>query len=178
MAHVNATFEIVKHNLVGYINPDDCPYERFKPWIRFLNEHSLISSAVSLEALLKIGPLRVMYTTSVVSNDLTSFSFMFNGSQHVVNKSTLSNVLDFPTEDFEPLPTEAELTQFFTGIHYHGVVDLKSLSKKNLMQEWDAFFDTISKVFVNSQRGNFHLLTSTLQQIGYAVAHNRKIDFA
>ena len=39
-------FQIVKHNHVGYFNPDNCDVEKFKPWIRFLNEHSIVSPVI------------------------------------------------------------------------------------------------------------------------------------
>lgn len=50
MADVN--FEIVKHNFVGFFNPESCSIERFRPWIQFLNEHPVISHAITLDASL------------------------------------------------------------------------------------------------------------------------------
>lgn len=146
-------FEIVKHNLVGYINPDDCAYDRFKPWIQFLNEHSLIRTAITLDAPLKVRPLRVMCTTAVVSQDLRSFSFALNDSWFEVNETTLRTVLNLPMDNFVASPSNTELLNFFTGIRYNGRIDLSNLRRKNLVQEWDAFFDTLSKVFTNSKKG-------------------------
>lgn len=68
-------FDIVKHNLVGFFEPEECMVDKFKPWIRFLNEHSFISSALSLDAPLKIEPLRLMCTTAIISEATNSFTF-------------------------------------------------------------------------------------------------------
>ena len=38
---------------------------------------------------------------------------------------------------------------FFSNINYQGVVYLTKLSKSNLVNEWDCFFDTPAKLFAN-----------------------------
>jgi hypothetical protein len=75
-------FELIKHNFVGFFDPEDCSVEKFKPWIQFLNEHSFINSAMSLDAPLKIEPLRLIYTTAVVSETTNSFSFSVQNNQY------------------------------------------------------------------------------------------------
>ena len=50
-------FEIVKNNFVGYFDPPKCSVDKFRSWIRFLNEHSLIQDVLYLNTPLKMDPL-------------------------------------------------------------------------------------------------------------------------
>ena len=51
-------FEIVANNYLGFVDPVlNCSVARFRPWIQFLNGHSIISSDISRNAPLKIEPL-------------------------------------------------------------------------------------------------------------------------
>ena len=52
-----ANFDIVKHNFVGYFDPEDFSVEKFRPWIHFLNEHSIVRDAFTMNASLKVNPL-------------------------------------------------------------------------------------------------------------------------
>ena len=46
-------FEIIKNNFVGFFEPTNCSVAKFRPWIQFLNEHSLVHDSLSLNAPLK-----------------------------------------------------------------------------------------------------------------------------
>ena len=108
--------------------------------------------------------------------DSKSFSFSVADTQYVVDDSVINRALNFPTDNFVELPTDNDITDFFTAIHYQEVINLPKMSKSFLVSEWDIFFDTLSKVFANSTKSNFHIITSTLQQIGLAVAFNQRIN--
>ena len=128
-------FEIVKNNFVGYFNPADCSVEKFRPWIEFLNDHSIIRGAISLNPPLKTVPLRHIYTTAVVSNDSKLFSFIIEGTPYVVNDTVINQALNLPTDNFVDPPTEDILTKNFTDIKYQGAVDLPRMNKKYLVNE-------------------------------------------
>ena len=113
-------FQIVKHNHVGYFNPDNCNVEKFKPWIRFLNEHSIVSPAIISNVQLNLDLLRLIFSTSTVAADSKSFSFTVADSQYVVDDSVINRALNFPIDNFVELPTDNEISNFFTSIHYRG----------------------------------------------------------
>ena len=128
-------FQIVKHNHVGYFNPDNCDVEKFKPWIRFLNEHSIVSPAITLNVQLNLDLLRLISTTSIMAADSKSFSFTVADTQYVVDDSVINRALNFPTDNFVELPTDNEITNFFTAIHYQEVINLPKMSKSFLVSE-------------------------------------------
>ena len=79
-------FEIIKNNFVGFFEPTNCSVAKFRPWIQFLNEHSLVSDALSLNAPLKSNLLRLVCTQSVISNEL-SLSLLEVLSIRLTNRS-------------------------------------------------------------------------------------------
>ena len=169
-------FEIIKNNFVGFFKPANCSVAKFRPWIRFLNEHSLVSDSLSLNAPLKTDLLRLVCTRSVISNEV--ITFIIGDTQYWVDESVVRAALNFPADNLVGLSTDQELVSFFTDIHYQGPVDLTRLSKSLLVDEWSSLFDTLIKVFANCTKTNFSNIPSLLQYIGYAVAYNRRINFA
>ena len=171
-----ANFEIVQHNFVGSFNPSHCNVEKFRPWIKFLNEDTIVSSNFSLNPRLKTQVLNLICSTAIVSPNFKKFSFTVNGTQYSVDESILNECLNLPTDNFVELPTEPQLSQFFRDIGFRGELNLNKLSKSDLVPEWDLFFDTLSKVFGNCNKKSFHWLPNSLQCIGFAVAHNWRIN--
>ena len=169
-------FEIIKNNFVGFFEPTNCSVAKFRPWIQFLNEHSLVSDALSLNAPLKSNLLRLVCTQSVISNEV--ITFVVGGTQYRVDESVVRTALNFPADNLVGLPTDQELVSFFNDIHYQGPVDLTRLSKSLFVDEWSSFFDTLIKVFANCTKTSFSNIPSLLQYIGFAVAYNRRINFA
>ena len=80
-------FEIIKNNFVGFFEPTKCSVAKFRPWIQFLNEHSLVSDALSLNAPLKSNLLRLVCTQSVISNEV--ITFVVGGTQYRVDESVI-----------------------------------------------------------------------------------------
>lgn len=169
-------FHLVKHNFVSHFDPEKCSSERIRPWIRFLNEHSLIRDAISRDAPLKTEPLWLMCSTFALSPDTRSFSFKVGETSYVVNESILNTVLNLPNSDFVDPPLEVVMTRFFNDIHYRSAIDLSKMSKKFLVAEWDYFFDIISKAFSNSTKTGFHSISSLIQRIGFAIVYNQRIN--
>ena len=169
-------FEIIKNNFVGFFEPANCSVAKFRPWIQFLNEHSLVSDALSLNAPLKTDLLKLVCTRSGISNEF--ITFIVGDTQYRVDESVVRTALNFPADNLVGLPTDQELDSFFTDIHYQGPVDLTKLSKSLLVDGWSCFFDTLIKVFANCTKTSFSNISSLLQYIGFAVANNRRINFA
>lgn len=172
-------FEIAKTNLIEYFNPANCSMEQFRLWIRFLNEHSLVRTAITLNTPLKVDALRALYTSSWNSfvENLVRFTFKIGQNEYTVDENDVNRILGFPTKDFEPLPTVPEIINFFQFIEYQGEINLVKMSKAQLVSEWDYVFDTLAKDFSPTTKRNFNNISSLLQHIGYAVAHNTKINF-
>ena len=176
MANVNEMFEITKNKYNGYFNPDDCPVDRYKPWIQFLNEHSLVSYAITESPPLITEPLRLMCTTATVAKNKRSFSFVIQGTTYTCTSRTISEALHLPLDNLEPLPSVNDLIQFFTDLHYQSNINLTKMFKTNLVREWDLIFDTLAKVFSNCTQNSFQNIPSILQHIAYAITYNRRID--
>ena len=174
---MESTFEIIPTNYVGFSDPEKCSVERLKPWIRFLNEHPLMGISITRDVPLKIEPLRILCSTAVVPKDNCSFSFQIQGTTYTVNPRIINEALGFPTENFQFPPTPTELTQFFTNIRYQEEINLNRLKKSGLVQEWDLYFDTLSKVFGNCTRKNYNIIPSSIQFLGFCLAYNRCINF-
>ena len=173
---MDGNFKIIKNNFVGFFEPANCLVAKFRPWIQFLNEHSLIHDALSLNAPLKTDLLRLVCTRYVISNEV--ITFIVGDTQYRVDELVVRIALNFPADNLVGLPTDEDLVSFFADIHYQGPLDLTKLSKSLLVDEWSCFFDTLIKVFANCTKTNFSNIPSLLQYIGFAVANNRRINFA
>ena len=68
-----ANFEIIKNNFVGFFEPANCSDAKFRPWIQFVNEHSIVRDSLSLNAPLKVDFLRLVCTCSVISAEFVTF---------------------------------------------------------------------------------------------------------
>ncbi|KAK1387455.1 hypothetical protein POM88_015633 [Heracleum sosnowskyi] len=175
---MDPNFELVLNNYVGYFDPSKCKVERFKPWIRFLNSETCVSHAICASALLKIDPLRFLCSSVVIAEDSKSFTFNILNQQYTVTLELFCDVLQFPKDRFDPLPSDDELSQFFVNIHYQGPLQMVKLSKSFLVRECDLFFDTIARVFGNCTKTNFHGITSLNQYIAYAIVFGRRLNFS
>uniref|UniRef100_A0A166CZM5 Aminotransferase-like plant mobile domain-containing protein n=1 Tax=Daucus carota subsp. sativus TaxID=79200 RepID=A0A166CZM5_DAUCS len=173
------TFTLAQTNYHGYFNPADCPVERFKPWIRFLNEQCFASTAITADVELQLDPLRDYYSTlfnsTLVDNPRVTGTIRNKNIQ--ITADDVNRILGFPRENFEEVPTKDELIQFFQTIQYQGVIKLSKMLKNKLVPEWDYFFNTMAKVFAPTTSKSFNNITSLLQIIGFCITHNRRINF-
>lgn len=85
-------FELIKHNFLGYFNPNDCSAERLRPWIRFLNGHPIVGSSICLNTPLKTLPLFRMCSSAVVSPDKRSFTFTIDETSYLVDETIFKTV--------------------------------------------------------------------------------------
>ncbi|KAK1400955.1 hypothetical protein POM88_000560 [Heracleum sosnowskyi] len=120
----------------------------------------------------------MLCSSDVIAEDSKSFSFNILNQQYTVTFELFCDVLHFPKDRFDPLPSDDELSQFFVNIHYQGPFQMVKLSKSFVVREWDLFFDTIARVFGNCTKTNFHCITSLNQYIAYAIVFGRILNFA
>ena len=125
-----------------------------------MNEHSIVRDAFSLNAPLKVNPLRLVCINSVVENEV--LTFRVQNQQYQIDESVVTRALNLPTDNFSALPSDQELLTFFQNINYQGQIDLTRLSKSNLVSEWDCFFDSLVKAFANCTKTSFHNISSRL----------------
>ncbi|KAK1403702.1 hypothetical protein POM88_003307 [Heracleum sosnowskyi] len=99
------------------------------------------------------------YAGSVVDRKSISGSCQFLGlslspfsTQYTIIEDLFCEVFQLPRDNFDRIPSNVELIQFFNSIHYQGPLELPKLSKANLVCECDVFFDTLAKVFSNFRR--------------------------
>ncbi|KAK1364987.1 hypothetical protein POM88_040548 [Heracleum sosnowskyi] len=169
-------FEVVKNNYIGYFDPVKCPFDRFRPWIQFLNSQCCVSRAICLSVDLKIEPLRLLCSNAVISDDLNSISFTIEYTQYTITEGLFCEVFQLPRDNFDRTPSDIELIQFFNRIHYQGPLELPKLSNANLVCEWDILFDTLAKVFSNCTKSNFQNIPSLLQYIVYDIVFNVRLN--
>ena len=109
-----ANFEIIKNNFVGFFELANCSVAKFRPWIQFLNEHSIVRDALSLNAPLKIDLIRLVCTRSVISNEVVTF--IFGDTQYQVDESAVRTALNFQADNLVGLPSDQQLVSFFIDI--------------------------------------------------------------
>ena len=104
-----ANFDIVKHTFVGYFDLENCSVEKFRHWIR--NEHSIVRDAFTMNAPLKVNPLRMVYISSDIANEV--LTFRVQDHQYQIDESVIVRALNLPTDNFVFLPTNEQLYSFF-----------------------------------------------------------------
>ncbi|KAK1396442.1 hypothetical protein POM88_006305 [Heracleum sosnowskyi] len=119
----------------------------------------------------------MLCSSAVIAENSKSFTFNILNQQYTVTFELFCDVLHFPKDMFDPLPTDDELSQFFVNIHYQGPFQMVKLSKSFVVREWDLFYDTIARVFGNCTKTNFHCITSLNQYIAYAIVFGRRLNF-
>ena len=107
-----------------------------------------------------------------------SFTFMIHERSITVTEHDLNRILQFPTDNFAPDPTDEEISQFFQLIRLQQVdFSHGELYKYNLPRHWNFFFGTLLNVFLPRKRLGTDSITESIRKIGFAVAHNREINF-
>lgn len=92
--------------------------EQFDLWVRFLNNHSLILTALTANTPLNVYLLRHVYTTTITasSDNVLGFTVVIRGKTVRVTRQDLSKFLELPIEDFDHVTNDAELNAFFYEI--------------------------------------------------------------
>ena len=118
---------------------------------QFLNEQSLIRHALTNRTILNYDALRELYVTPHDTSDTNqeSFSFMIRERSITVMEHVVNQILQFPTANFAPDPTDNEISEFFHLIQLQQVdFSHGELYKNNLTRHWNFFFGTLLNVFL------------------------------
>ena len=92
--------------------------------------------------------------------------------EHDVNR-----ILQFPTVNFAPDPTDEEIGDFFQLIRLQQVYfSYGKLYKYNLTRHWNFFFGTLLNVFAPRKRQGADSIMEPIRKIGFAIAHNKEIN--
>ena len=170
----------MKSNATSFQNINSISNIQFRAWAQFLNEHSLIRYALTTRVVLNVEALRELYVTADDTSDVNqkSFTFMIHERSITVTEHDINRILQFPTDNFAPDPTDEEISQFFQLIRLQQVdFSHGELYKYNLPRHWNFFFGTLLNVFLPRKRLGTDSITEPIRKIGFAVAHNREINF-
>ncbi|KAK1378023.1 hypothetical protein POM88_024767 [Heracleum sosnowskyi] len=121
--------------------------------------------AISAQAVMQIWSTATY--TSGTSNTQPSLTFSYRNDLYEVTPTIVQRALHLgsPTS-FTPFFSEAVLREFFIKIGYNGdMTRMGRLVRTKLRQEWNFFFDSIGKCFMNKS-SNFDALTKATQNIG------------
>ena len=99
---MNGQFKIKETNYYGYLDPDSCSL-RFRPWIRFLNEQCLASTAITASADIQVQPLYDFYSTAVNSTTLDNYKIIGEirgGKRITITTDDVNRILGFSRNNF------------------------------------------------------------------------------
>ena len=104
-------FVIGETNYNGYLDPDSS-LERFKPWVRFLNSQSLVSTTITTHAELLIRPLQDFYSTAINTTLLDKYRISGDITGHrsiTITTDDVNRILGFPRNNFAEILTDDEI---------------------------------------------------------------------
>ncbi|KAK1359862.1 hypothetical protein POM88_044336 [Heracleum sosnowskyi] len=106
-------------------------------------------------------------------------SFEYDGVTHYVTPAILEEALHLPIVG-DAVPdnvSDSTLFEFVTKLGYNGEVKrYGNLFRTKLKREWNFFFDTISRCFLN-KTSNFDALPSGSLKIGSSLIHSTVFDY-
>ncbi|KAK1387595.1 hypothetical protein POM88_015773 [Heracleum sosnowskyi] len=105
--------------------------------------------------------------------------FEFNGVIHHVTPAVIEEALHLPImgDNVPDTITDSTLFEFVAKLGYNGEVKrYGNLFRTKLKKEWNFFFDTISRCFLN-KTSNVDALPSGSLKIGYSLIHSTVFDY-
>ncbi|KAK1388397.1 hypothetical protein POM88_016575 [Heracleum sosnowskyi] len=112
-------------------------------------------------------------------SDTILMSFEYNGITHYVTPVIVEEALHLPVLG-DAIPanvSDSTLFEFVTKLGYNGEVKrYDNLFRTKLKKEWNFFFDTINRCFLN-KTSNFDALPSGSLKIGYSLIHSTMFDY-
>ncbi|KAK1387713.1 hypothetical protein POM88_015891 [Heracleum sosnowskyi] len=112
-------------------------------------------------------------------SDSILMSFEYDGVTHYVTPAIVEDALHLPVlGDVVPNKvSDSTLFEFVKKLGYNGEVKrYGNLFRTKLKKEWNFFFDTISRCFMN-KTSNFDALPSGSLKIGYSLIHSTVFDY-
>ncbi|KAK1394455.1 hypothetical protein POM88_013511 [Heracleum sosnowskyi] len=112
-------------------------------------------------------------------SDTILMSFEYNGITHYVTPEIVEEALHLPVLG-DAIPdnvSDSTPFEFVTKLSYNGEVKrYGNLFRTKLKKEWNFFFETISRCFLN-KTSNFDALPSGSLKIGYSLIHSTVFDY-
>ncbi|KAK1394056.1 hypothetical protein POM88_013112 [Heracleum sosnowskyi] len=106
-------------------------------------------------------------------------NFEFKGVTYHVTLVVVEEALHLPVlgDSIPDNVTDSTLFEFVTKLGYNGQVKrYGNLFRTKIKKEWNFFFDTISRCFLN-KTSNFDALPSGYLKIGYSLIHSTVFDY-
>ncbi|KAK1372472.1 hypothetical protein POM88_028665 [Heracleum sosnowskyi] len=112
-------------------------------------------------------------------SDSILMSFEYDGITHYVTPAIVEDAMHLPVlgDGVPDNVSDSTLFEFVTKLGYNGEVKrYGNLYRTKLKREWNFFFDTISRCFLN-KTSNFDALPSGSLKIGYSLIHSTVFDY-
>ena len=94
-----------------------------------------------------------------------------------VTEHDVNRILQFPTVNFAPDPTDEEIGEFVQLIRLQQVYfSHGKIYKYNLTHHWNFFFSTLLNAFAPRKRQGADSIMEPIRKIGFAIAHNKEIN--
>ncbi|XP_074332124.1 uncharacterized protein LOC141668956 [Apium graveolens] len=136
--------------------------------------------ALTTNPVLYLDILHEFWTTAMVRTVMNDNSVSLvvtctiGGQQIEFNMQDVNTALGLPTANLVEVPTKDELTNFMDFINYGGRINLASLNRTNLRNEWSFVFDSIVRAFTYMKTG-YDNISSMVQKLVFSIAHNRHL---
>ena len=145
--------------------------------------NSPISYALTQPAQVSFKSVMQVWNTAVFGQLATSgkphMTFEYNGTTHRVTTEIVEEALHLPSlNGANPDEvSDSELFELVTKLGYNGEAKrFGNLFRTKLKKEWNFFFDTISRCFLN-KTSNFDALPSGSLKIGYSLIFSTTFDY-
>ncbi|KAK1380859.1 hypothetical protein POM88_027603 [Heracleum sosnowskyi] len=133
-------------------------------------------ASVSFKSVMQVWNI-VVFGQSSTGTILMQFES--NGVTHHVTPAVIEEALHLPIlgDNVPSVISDSTLFEFVKKLGYNGEVKrYGNLFRTKLKKEWNFFFDTISRCFLN-KTSNFDALPSGSLKIGYSLIHSTVFDY-
>ncbi|KAK1362943.1 hypothetical protein POM88_038504 [Heracleum sosnowskyi] len=168
------------NNFVAVLDHQDLPTE-FHIIQDFLTS-SPLKYALTEPASVSFKSVMQVWNTAVFGKGLSGtilMNFEYNGITYHVTPIVVEEALHLPIlgDNVPDTVTDSTLFEFVTKLGYNGEVKrYGNLFRTKLKREWNFFFDTISRCFLN-KTSNFDALLSGSLKIGYSLIYSQVFDY-
>ncbi|KAK1391709.1 hypothetical protein POM88_010765 [Heracleum sosnowskyi] len=168
------------NNFVAILDHQELPTE-FHIIQDFLTS-SPLKYALTEPASVSFKSVMQVWNTVVFGQSSTGtilMQFESNGVTHHVTPAVIEEALHLPIlgEKVPRVISDSALFEFVKKLGYNGEVKrYGNLFRTKLKKEWNFFFDTISRCFLN-KTSNFDALPSGSLKIGYSLIHSTVFDY-
>lgn len=93
----------------------------------------------------------------------------------VISVEDIGRALGLYQQEYDAIVSDEQLTEFFEFIRHKYIIKVGNLNRKYLRKEWSCVFGTLLQVLM-CRKSSFDQLSAHVQQIGYSLAYETKID--